>query len=126
MICRSVVVGPRARFLSVEVDHVDILAPVTLADVPVHVTPLLHFDRAVRTLDLGFLAALELCVPLEVPRVYVALGAARAHVPFGALEAVATTPRGEGLLVVVGALGLHYHQRVLALQTGLQLDIFYV
>lgn len=114
------------RVLSVKVDHVDIFAPVTLADVPVHVTALLHPDRAIGTLDFRLLAALELGVPLEVPRVYVALGAARAHVPVGALEPVPTTPRAERLLVIVGILGLHYHQRVLALQTGLQFDILYV
>lgn len=124
--CFDLCPSSRAPSPSVEVDHVNIFAPMALADVPVHVTPLLHPDGAVRTLNLRLPAALELRVPLQVPRVYVAFGAARARVPVDALESVPTTPRDERLLVVVGALGLHYHQRVLALQTGLQLDILYV
>lgn len=112
--------------LSIEVDHVDVLTPVALADVPVNVTALLHLRGAIRTLDSRLLAALELRVPLQVPRVYVALRTSRARVPLDvALEASApASPRRieRLLLFVAKVLGLLHHHRAHALQTGLQLE----
>lgn len=85
----------------------------TLTDVPVNVTALLHLRGAVRALDSRLLAALELRVPLQVPRVYVALRTSRTRVPLDVvLEAPAPAPprRVERLLVFVAkALGVVHH-----------------
>lgn len=57
----------------IQIDHVNVLSAMALPDVSVDVAALLHPRRAVRALDLRLLSALELRVPLEVPRVDVAL-----------------------------------------------------
>lgn len=115
----------RLREFSVKVNHVDVLTSVTLADMPVNMTALLHLGRAVRALDSRLLAALKLRVPLQVPRVYIALRASRARVPLDVALHVSTAapPRAERLLfLVVKVLGLLHYHRAYALQAGLQLD----
>lgn len=94
---------------------------------PVHVTTLLHLDGAVRTLDLRFLAALELYMSLQVPHVYVALQALRAAVSFAELESVPMLARVQWLFfLVVEIFGLLQHHRAIALQTVLHFDFLHI
>lgn len=79
------------REFSVQVDHIDVLTAMTLADMPVNVTALLHLSGTVRALDSWLLAALELCVSIQVPRMYIALRASRARVPLDVALYVSAT-----------------------------------
>lgn len=95
-----------------------------LSNVSVNMTALLHPRGAVRTLDLGLLAALELRVPLEVPRVYITLGASGTRVPLDVPEGAAAPSSGSKrlLLLVIEVLGLFHHHRAQVLQVLLDLD----
>lgn len=116
----------RLHEFSVKVDRVDILTPVTLADMPVNMRALFHLGEAIGTLDSRLLAAFELHMSLQVCRVYIALRASRARVSLDiVLQVSASTPshRIERFLVfMIKVLGLLDDYRVHARQIGMQLD----
>ena len=80
----------RLREFSVEIDHENVFSSVTLADVSVNVTALLHLGGAVRALDSRLLAAFEFRVSLQMPRMYIALRTSRTRVPLDVVLHVST------------------------------------
>lgn len=76
---------------SVKIDDVNVLAPMTLADVPINVAALFHLSGAVWTLNPRLFAALELRVSLQVPRVHIALQASRTSMSLHVVLRVSTS-----------------------------------
>lgn len=93
---------------SVKIDDIDVLAPMTLTDVSVNMTALFHLGGAVWALNPRLFAAFELSVPLQVPRVHIALQALRTSVSLDVVlhVSISASPRRrlERLLFVVKIL----------------------
>jgi len=71
---------PCLNISSVKIDDVDHPTLMTLTNVSVDVTALFHLGGAIWALDSRFFAALELYMPLQVPRVYITFRALRTNV----------------------------------------------